>query len=177
VVPDAAVPSRPVLLVDGQVVNLRAAPGGGLAISLLPGDSGASDLVTLKAGSQTYLVPLDALPYLGRGLDPSLFELSDLQRAEAAGRLRLQVTFGGRTPVLPGAKITHAAGGSALGYLTASSVELFGAALARQFRADHARASYGADGLFGGGMSIALAVPAGPAGKVTRPAFLCTPSR
>ena len=60
--------------------------------------------------------------------------------------------------------ITRASGGTATGYLTASSAVRFGAALNRQFIADHAHGSYGTDGLFGGGLSIALAgVAPGPA--------------
>lgn len=52
---------------------------------------------------------------------------------------------------------TRSGQGSAQGYLTASSARVFGAALARQFRADHGRDSYGRDGLFAGGVSITLA--------------------
>jgi hypothetical protein len=168
----AAVPARSFLLINGDRLMALATPVGGLAISLLPGTPAGDSLVGLKTGSLAYEIPEDALPYLGRGLDPSLFELSALERAETRGRLPVQLTFEGRRPVLPGVLITHSAAGIAQGYLTASSARLFGAALARQFRADHARASYGTDGLFGGGVNIALAGTDAPVVKAARPDFL-----
>ncbi len=82
------------------------------------------------------------MPYLGRGLKPSLFEPSALLRAEAGGRLPVRVSFDGHRPALPGVTVTSSGVGSEQGYLTTSSARAFGAALARQFRADHARASY-----------------------------------
>jgi hypothetical protein len=48
------------------------------------------------------------------------------------------------------------------GYLTPSSAPAFGAALARQFWADHARGRYGSDGVFRHGLSISLAGAAAP---------------
>jgi hypothetical protein len=42
------------------------------------------------------------------------------------------------------------------GYLTDDSARIFGAALRRQFAADHTRGSYGTGGLFASGLSIAL---------------------
>lgn len=63
--------------------------------------------------------------------------------------------------------MTQSARGIAQGYLTASSARVFGAALARQFRADHGRASYGTGGMFASGVSIA---PAGTSPAQARPA-------
>ncbi len=123
----------------------------------------------LQLGRVREEIPADALPYLGRGLDPSLFSVAALQRAESGGRLPVQLAFTGRRPALPGVTITRSGPRSADGYLTAASAIRFGAALARQVRADHARASYGADGLFGGGVQIALAGTARQA--PARPAF------
>lgn len=167
----AAASPHPVLLINGDRLMVRPTPGGGQAISLLPADAASDSMLSLKLGSLTDEIPADALPYLGRGLDPSLFELSALQRAEAGGRLPVRLSFHGHRPVLPGVTITRSAAGTAAGYLTASSARIFGAALARQFRADHARASYGTDGLFGGGVDIALAGTARPAAKSARPGF------
>src|SRR5260370_37006 len=90
----------------------------------------------------------------------------------AAGRLPVRVSFAGRRPALPGVTITRAGRGTAEGYLTSSSAPAFGAALARQFRADHAGSSYGRDGLFARGVHITLAGAARPAGSVSgRPDF------
>ena len=48
-------------------------------------------------------IPTAALPYLGRGLSPSLFRVSALEKAESGGRLPVEVTFSGRRPAIPGA--------------------------------------------------------------------------
>jgi hypothetical protein len=159
--PAPAAPGQ-VLLVNGDRVTVRSAPDGRSAISDLPAARGDS-LVSLHHGGVTETIPSDALPYLGHGLDPSLFDLAALQRAEAGGRLPLRVTYQGSRPDLPGLTVTSAAQGSADGYLTASSARAFGAALRRQFQADRARGSYGGSGLFASGADIALAgAPAPP---------------
>jgi hypothetical protein len=147
--------ARPVFLINGDRLIVRPVPGGQDAAALLP-VPGASSVLSLRLGAKTEDIPADALPYLGRGLDPSLFDVAALQRAESDGRLPVQVRFAGRRPALPGVIITRTGAGSARGYLTASSAKVFGVALQRQFRADHARGSYGSDGLFAG-VSIALA--------------------
>jgi hypothetical protein len=167
----SAASQRLVFLINGDQLLARPAPSGGLAISLLRANAASADLIGLKLGSLTAEIPADAVPYLGRELDPRLFELSALERAEVGGRLPVRVSFDGNRPALPGMTITSSAAGSERGYLTASSARLFGTALARQFRADHARARYGADGLFGGGVAISLGGTAPPAGKAARPNF------
>jgi hypothetical protein len=167
----SAASARPVFLINGEQLLARPAPGGGLAISLLPANAAGDSVIGLKLGSLTAEIPANAVPYLGRGLDPRIFELSALQRAEAGGRLPVRVSFNSHRPALPGITITSSGAGSEQGYLTASSARVFGAALARQFRADHARASYGADGLFADGVNISPAGAAPLAGKAARPDF------
>ena len=44
-------------------------------------------LVTLSANGTTYEIPAVAVPYLGRGLDPSLFDVGAPRRWETAGWL------------------------------------------------------------------------------------------
>jgi hypothetical protein len=75
---------------------------------------------------------VDALPFLGRGLDPALFSVAALQRAEHGGRTAGAGQLRGRVPSLPGVTITHAGAGEAEGFLTARSALRFGAALHRQ---------------------------------------------
>jgi hypothetical protein len=113
-------------------------------------------MTSLKFGGQVMEIPADATPYLGHGLDPRLFDLGALEKAEANGRLPVQVTFAGHQPAIPGLTVTRASAGSAVGYLTAASAARFGAALARQYALDHAGARYGTDGLFGHDVSISL---------------------
>jgi hypothetical protein len=119
-------------------------------------------MLALDLGGRAYDIPQVALPYLGRGLDPDLFRVSSLRREETADRIPVTVSYRGRVPSLPGVTISRAASGTARGYLTPAGAAAFGAALARQFIADHARGSYGQDGLFAGGASIRLAGLPGP---------------
>lgn len=86
----------------------------------------------LTLGGQAYLVPSTAVPYLGRGLDLSLFRLNALAAAERSGRVQLTITYSGRVPALPGVRITAAGAGRARGYLTTASATQFGAMLARR---------------------------------------------
>ena len=165
----AATASRTVTLINGDRVAVTAARSGGLiaGVARTAAGGGNGALVRLDLGGRAYEIPADALPYLGRGLSPALFELSSLAGAESAGRMPVQVSYHGRLHSLPGVTITSSRDGTARGYLTAASASVFGAALARQFAADHARGSYGADGLFAGGVSIGLpgqaaAAAAGP---------------
>src|SRR5215469_4233936 len=154
---------RPVTLINGDRLLAGAGPGGGISHELIAGTArgiGAA-LATMTLGGRTYVVPADALPYLGRGLDPGLFDIASLLRDQAGGRLPVEVRYAGRVPSLPGISITVAHRGIARGYLTAASAKGFGAALARQFTADRARGTYGQDGLFAGRVSISLPGAAG----------------
>lgn len=147
-----------VLLINGDHALPGAAAGGGPAPVLrVPGGRGpASSVLTVRAGTRTLMLPTAALPFLGRGLDLSLFELSALSHAEHDGRLPVTLRFRGAPHPVPGITVTQRGAGTEQGYLTASSAGTFGAAIARQMLADHPRDSYGRDGVFAGGLSISL---------------------
>ena len=149
-------PAHTIVLLNGDRLVTVA---GARVPGIVPGAGGrlAGAMLALDLGGKAYDIPRVALPYLGRGLDPDLFLVSSLAREETAGRLPVTVTYRRRAPSLPGVTISQAAHGAARGYLTAAGAAAFGAALARQFIADHARDSYGQDGLFAGGLSIRLA--------------------
>src|ERR1700733_3938700 len=168
----ATTSSRTLTLINGDRVAVSTTRSGGVVARVArPAASGIGGArVRLDLGGKAFQIPADALPYLNRGLSPALFELSSLAGAESAGRLPVQVGYHGRTPKLPGVTITSARGDTARGYLTAASAAKFGAALARQFVADHARGSYGADGIFANGVSIGL--PGKAAGAAARPHFV-----
>ena len=155
--------ARRILMINGDRLLAVSAAGGPRILGILPGAAGpAGRLIGLGLGGTVLEIPEVALPYLGRGLAPGLFEPSALARAETGGRLPVTVTYRGNVPALPGVTITGAGGGTARGYLTATGAAAFGAALARQFAADHGTDSYGRDGMFTGGVSVGL--PGGPAG-------------
>jgi hypothetical protein len=94
-------------------------------------------LTTQRLGSDVYVIPGVAKPYLGRFLDPKLFDVTASKaHARADGRIPVRLTYTGATPAVPGVTVTSAAGGSAKGYLTPSSAAAFGKALTAQFKAD-----------------------------------------
>ena len=150
-----AVRGPAVLLVNGD--RVIASGGRNLAVAPPSAQGLAGATVGLRLGGRRYVVPSAAVPYLGHGLDWTLFDVSALATAEKAGRLPVRISYGTRLRALPGVTITRSGGGLASGYLTASSARVFGAALIRQFRADHRTGSYGRDGMFAGGESVALA--------------------
>jgi hypothetical protein len=161
--------ASPVLLINGTRLLVTPASGSS-AVSVLPG-SASTGLIGLRVGGQAYEIPADALPYLGNGLDLTLFNVTALQHAETSGRLPVRVSFAGAQPGLPGVTVTTSGRGTADGYLTASGAQAFGAALARQFAADHGSTGHSADGgLFAGGASLALAGGSAPVPAVS-PAF------
>ena len=177
-----AVAPRPVLLINGDRVVVRRGPGGSSLGTLLPpasaglspgigqpgqGRTGRPVAVTaLTAGGHRYVIPDSLLPYLSRGLDMSLFDLSALQRAETSGRLPVRITYRRHLPDLPGLHVSEAgaasgAGGHATGYLTAASARLFGAALSRQHATGPGHDAR-SGGLLADGASISLAGTAAP---------------
>jgi len=158
-----------ITLINGDQLTVRTSPAGGPQVAVRKADA-TDSLLSVRLGGTAYEIPADALPYIGRGLDPSLFSLASLQREEKSGRLPVTVSYTAAKPRLPGVTITKSGRGSASGYLTAASAKVFGAALARQFRADHSRASYGRDGLFAGGVGISLAGQP-PASTPVRPSY------
>ncbi len=76
----AAVPATTVTLPTGDRVTVRPAPDGRDTFEVQPAaDKGmARALVHLRLGGRDYEVPGTALPYLGRGLDLSLFDVKAL---------------------------------------------------------------------------------------------------
>ncbi len=146
-------PASRLLLINGAQVagSNEATP------AIIPAGHGLAAMAeTLRLGSRTLVIPMAALPFIGHGLSPSLFDLSALARAERDGRLPLTLSFSTKFHALPGLTVTRTGPGTAQGYLTAAGARKLGTALARQFLADHDRGSYGTDGLFTGGLSLAL---------------------
>jgi len=138
---------KTILLLNGD----RLVVNGKSTAFTLAGSGFTAGLTELRLSGREYVIPDVALPYLGHGLDLSLF---DIATQPGGATLNVRISYTGSAPKLPGVTITHAAGGLATGYLTATGARTFGAALARQFAADHGRDSYGSDGIFAGGVYI-----------------------
>ena len=63
--------------------------GGPRVLGILPGAVGsARPLVGLDLGGTVLAIPRVALPFLGHGLAPGLFEISALQHVETGGGCR-----------------------------------------------------------------------------------------
>jgi hypothetical protein len=166
--PGPAAASPGVLLINGD--RLVPGPGGaGSPAQLVPaaGQPLASAILGFGAGRDRFLIPQAALPYLGHGLDLSLFRPDWLRAAEDNGRLPLTISYRQREPSLPGVTVTRAAHGVATGYLTAAGARAFGMALAQRALAKGMNASQ-RGGLFAGGVSLTLA--GAPAQPPQRPA-------
>jgi hypothetical protein len=127
----------------------------------------AARLSTYRLGSDVYVMPATARPYIGRLLDRGLFDVT--RRSGAArpdGRLPVRIRYtGAASPAVPGVTVTSAADGIAAGYLTADSAATFGAALAQRYAADAAAGFPRPRTLFAGvtGIASALAVSGGRA--------------
>lgn len=143
-----------VMLVTGDRVDVTTRPAGPPSFTLRPVTSRAGESYRDAAGD-TYVVPGLAAPYLGRQLDPSLFDVSALVRDGLAGhgepapgqeglagsgervptgsgesvRVPVGLTFTGAAVAPPGVTLTSVSGHSARGYLTAGSAGEFGRAL------------------------------------------------
>jgi hypothetical protein len=157
-------PARQLLLITGDRLLVPRGSPNTAVIQPPPGKPSGASLFDYTC-TRSLKIPTEALPYLGRGLDPSLFQLADLERAERGGRLPVRLTYLGTRPAVPGVTVTRTGPGTADGYLTAASAQVFGAALRRQAAADHARGSYGSRGLFAHGLSISVAGAPAPAAQ------------
>jgi hypothetical protein len=76
-------------LLNGDRISIVAGPSGQPTVAILGTAPGAGGpLLHFSVGEGSYEVPFDALPYLGRGLDPSLFDVAGLAAHFAAARCR-----------------------------------------------------------------------------------------
>ena len=160
-----------VMLVTGDVVTVSALPGGRQTASVArahPQGAGGQ-FQMFSRGTDLYVVPESAVPYLGSTLSLSLFDVTQLARQQrGTGSLTVQLTL--RRPAapaaVPGITMTHRAGLTATGRLSEASARRFGAALATQAGRDHAAAVH-ASGLFA---DVARIAPAA-APPTVRPRF------
>ncbi|MFE4961513.1 hypothetical protein [Streptomyces sp. NPDC056660] len=144
-----------VTLVTGDRIVVTTRPGQRPTYTVLPaaGEDGAVESYDDASGDH-YAIPAVAMPYLGNGLDLSLFDITRLAQdqegsgtAGAAsdnvasadgGRISVDLSFApGTTPTGPaGVTLTSVSGTTAQGYLTASSGTALTAALRRAIGTD-----------------------------------------
>lgn len=146
--------SRQVMLITGDVVKLSTAAGGRQTASVIRAQKHGpgAQFQMYTRGSDLYVVPQSAVPYLGTTLNPALFDVTRLAQQEH-GSPSLAVQLGLRSPAgrvaVPGITVRQRSGLTATGRLTEASARRFGAALARQAERDHASATH-TTGLFAG---------------------------
>jgi len=167
----ANVPATSVMLPTGDLVRLRTGPDGKQAVTVLPRDRHgiAGAFRTEQRNGDIFVYPGVAQPYLGRLLDPAMFNVSQLARdgyTTAASRIPVRLawaTAGGQHAV-PGVTILHTQGASSDGYLDWAAAKAFGQALAAQVRADAAAHWAIGGGMFAGltGIRFAGAIAAPP---------------
>ncbi|MEU5093073.1 hypothetical protein [Streptomyces sp. NPDC021356] len=84
------------------------------------------------------VIPATAVPFLGHGLDMSLFDVSALRAYSDTGRIPVRLSFAaGQKPIAPaGVTLTSVSGNTAVGYLTSKSATAFGTALRQRNATD-----------------------------------------
>ncbi|NUR30965.1 MAG: hypothetical protein HOV83_34810 [Catenulispora sp.] len=146
---------------DRLVVHSGAQPGVTIAK-----DAGSSDaFATFDVAGDHYVVPAEAAPYLGHGLDLSLFDVTKLAAAPSTeGHIPVVLRFAaGVTPTAPaGVTFTSVTGQTATGYLTAGSGRAFAQALRDAVKADLAAGRHAGSGTLFGGLTSMAALGATP---------------
>jgi hypothetical protein len=132
---------------------------------LTPGSGAGGGFVDMTLAGQEYVIPDEAVPYLGSVLDPRLFDVTYLAQAElAAPGAGLPVTVtdsAGSAAALPGVTVTHAAAGTETGTITSSQAPALGGYLASQWSASGSGQSRTGPGRLPGIARITLAQPSG----------------
>ncbi|HVQ95094.1 MAG TPA: hypothetical protein VMU51_28940 [Mycobacteriales bacterium] len=143
-------------LVTGDWVQVHATPDGRQTAAFLARDRHGltGSFRTERRNGDLFVFPAVVSPYLGRVLDPALFDVTQLTRAgytAATSQLPLRLTYraGAAHHAVPGVTVTRTQGNTVDGYLTPASARAFGAALAAQVRAD-APAHWPIGGMFAG---------------------------
>ncbi len=160
-----------VRLVTGDMVQVATA---GVVVRPAQRRGIAGEFQTLRLGTSTYVIPAAARPYLGRYLDPGLFDVTRLAASSAVDQpmgVRITLEHGIRAD-LPGVTITGRSSSTETGYFTTAGADTFRRALDAQWRFDahHGWPSHSA--LFAAIAAIApvgAATAAGP--ETVRPAF------
>nr|SBO95635.1 peptidase S8 and S53, subtilisin, kexin, sedolisin [Nonomuraea gerenzanensis] len=150
-------------LLTGDRFHVVLDERGGQQVSRLPGGGPAGGTFSqFTLGGDTYVVPSEAVPYLGRTIDLRLFNVGYLVRAklddERSATLPITVRAGrAQAEALPATSVTAAAGDAATATVTKKDAPALGRLLAETWRG----AKGDAVGTLPGVERIELAVPEG----------------
>jgi hypothetical protein len=157
-----------VTLITGDEVTVTRQPDGHSTYATRPAPGGSTAFREFQnASGDKTVVPVIALPFLGRQLDPSLFDVSALVRDGIDGQARIPVSLtfaaGVKPTAPPGVTLTSIGTSSATGYVGASTTTAFAAALRAQSGADVAAGRpVGSGSMFGGVTGLTLAAATSP---------------
>jgi hypothetical protein len=157
-----------VTLITGDVVRLTRDASGRVVTQLFKAREFGPGSVfrSYTLGGDEYVVPQSAVPYLGRTLDPRLFDISWLARhPDQQGQVRLTLRAGGDAARLPGLLKSHRSGLTMRASYSNRSARMFGGALALQSMQDHAAPKHDT-GLF---RTVRFISPPAPDRHVSRP--------
>jgi hypothetical protein len=160
-----------VTLITGEKVTVTSQPGEQPRYQVIEEPRGSYAIYRDPTGDE-YVIPAIAQPYLGHGLDRSLFDVSALVRDGLTGAAHLPVSLSyaaGTTPTAPpGVTLIGINAGTTSGYLTASSESAFAAGLRKRIGADTAAGRRtGSSPLAPGLTGIALTGASSPAPRAT----------
>jgi hypothetical protein len=168
--------SSAVTLLTGERVELDVTPDGQQTVAPAPaasshaggaaGERAAAEFTSFTWRGDEYVVPDEAIPYLGSVLDPRLFDVSYLVRSGLGGAhsrgLPVTISYSGRRPPsLPGVDISHAGHGIASATINAAQAPRFGGLLASLRQPSHPGHQAARAGLLPGIIRIGLAAPRG----------------
>lgn len=148
-----------VRLVTGDIVRLTTDPSGRQTAQIIKAQHTGPGSVfqTFTRGTDEYVVPQSAVPYLGSRLDVGLFDVTRLaQQAGSSLAVTVQLAAKSSTAAITGLKVQSRTGTTLSGTFTAESSKAFGRALAAQAMRDHASPTH-TTGLFNGIAEIAPA--------------------
>jgi hypothetical protein len=126
-----------VRLPTGDAVRIERVAGR-QQLDTVPAERGGVSGVfqTISVGRDSYVFPAEARPFLGRLLDPSLFDVTQLARVEQEGRIPVTLKRRNGVPLhVPGLTVTARWNGGARGYLTKRGADAFRTALVKEWRA------------------------------------------
>lgn len=175
-----------VTLVTGERVRLRTTSAGEQDVEVLTGADGkakpdASTFVQFAWRGDEYVVPDRVVPYLGRTLDPRLFDVTYLVRAGLDDARRTDVpvtveeTTRGAAGDLPGVRVQRTTGEKARATVDKSRATGLGDLLADRWESSRAKRSTVPAGRLAGIERISLAPPAGAPAPPASP--FATPAR
>ena len=113
--------------------------------------------LTESMAGHTYVLPAEARPFLGRILDPSLFDVTALASSAGSGRIPVTVTAAtGAAIRLPGFTASSHSGSVVTGYLARASAPVLRRALVSAWRRAVTPGAVAPASLFGGVTHLAL---------------------